>query len=288
MGITIKTPEEIVILREGGKRLAAVLAEVVSRAQDGMSTWELDQLAEELIFAQGGKPSFKGYRIKDARSAYPATLCTSVNDEVVHSIPRRDRILQNGDIVGIDIGMWYPADAIANDQQPTINKRHKKLEVDDGKSGVYHERLSLVTDMAVTIGIGEISEEAGRLLKVTKEALAIGIGAVKPGARVGNVSYAIQTYLDKHGLGIVRGLAGHGVGYELHEEPLIPNYGQPNTGPELREGMVVAIEPMATLGGDDVVLGDDEWTFRTADGSIAAHFEHSMVITMDGAEILTK
>lgn len=293
MGISIKTSEEIVILREGGKRLATVLAEVVSRAKDGMSTWELDQLAEELIFAQGGKPSFKGYRIKDVGHAYPATLCTSVNDEVVHSIPRKDRILQNGDIVGIDIGMWWP-DPTLGSQLSTLKSRlsalgqHKKAKVERRESKVGDERLSLVTDMAVTIGIGEISEEAERLLKVTKEALAIGIGAVKPGARVGNVSYAIQTYLDKHGLGIVRGLAGHGVGYELHEEPLIPNYGQPNTGPELKEGMVIAIEPMATLGGDDVVLGDDEWTFRTTDGSIAAHFEHSMVITRDGADVLTR
>ena len=276
--ITIKTPEEIILLREGGKRLASVLRRVVERVRPGVSTCELDAFAQELILHCGGVPSFKGYRLPDVQTAFPATICASVNDEVVHSIPREDRILQMGDIIGIDIGMWYPADATIRFPASNSNKKRVRGSV---------KRAGLATDMAVTVPVGEISEEAAMLLSVTKEALNIGINAVVPGKRVGDISYAIQTYLDKHGLGIVRGLAGHGVGYEVHEEPMIPNYGQANTGPDLKEGMVIAIEPMATLGGDEIKLDNDQWTFRTADGSLAAHFEHSVAVTKDGAEVLT-
>lgn len=258
MALTIKTKEEIELLKEGGKRLSRILAEVVRLARAGTSTLELDTLAERLIFESGGKPAFKGYKVAGTKIPFPGTLCTSINDEVVHGIPSKKRILKGGDIVGIDIGMRWPA-----------------------KDGLY-------TDMAVTIGVGELSKEAKRLISITKEALGIGIAAVKPGVRVGDIGQAVQKYLEKEKLGIIRDLAGHGVGHKLHEEPLIPNYGKANSGLELCEGMVIAIEPMATLGGWEISLDDDEWTFRTQDGSLAAHFEHTLAVTKDGPEIVTK
>ncbi len=232
----LKTPAEIKILRAGGKKLAEILAQVA---------------------AAGGIPSFKNYRIKEARKPFPGSLCISLNDEVVHGIPRPDRFLHDGDLVGIDIGMLWP---------PT--------------NGLY-------TDMAVTIGIGSITKEAERLLVVTREALQAGIKAARPGEQIGDIGNAIQKILEREKYGIVRNLAGHGVGHALHEEPLIPNFGRPGTGIKIEEGMVLAIEPMATLGKAKVELADDDWTFRTADGSLAAHFEHTIAVTETGAEILT-
>lgn len=258
MAVTLKTKEEIAVLREGGGRLARILSEVVSAAHAGVAAWELDGLAEQRMHEAGGRPSFKGYYIPGVKTPYPASMCISVNDEVVHGIPRKDKILRQGDIVGLDIGMWFGAPK------------------------------ELCTDMAVTIGIGEISADAEKLLTATKESLNIGIGAVREGATIGDIGAAIETYLKKFRFGIVRDLAGHGVGYQVHEEPLIPNYGRPGTGTILKEGMVIAIEPMATLGDWRITLDEDEWTFRTADKSWAAHFEHSLVVTRDGAEVLTK
>lgn len=254
----IKTKKEINTLREGGKLLAKILEEVIREIKPGISTYELDKAGEALIIQSGGTPSFKGYRIKETKVPYPCSLCISINDEVVHAIPKKDRILKEGDIVGLDIGMRWP-----------------------GKDGLY-------TDMAVTVGVGKISKEAEKLIKETKEALEVGIKVVKPGAKTGDIGFAVQEYLEKYGFGVIRDLAGHGVGHEVHEPPLIPNFGRPNVGVEFREGMVIAVEPMATLGTDEVELDDDEWTFRTADGSLAAHFEHTLAITKDGAEILTK
>lgn len=263
----IKSKLEIDILREGGKRLAAILEEVALRVKPGISTLDLDILAERLIFECGGVPAFKGYRIREAKIPYPASICVSVNDEVVHGIPRKNRILREGDIVGLDIGMKWPSRSITNNRLP----------VTDG----------LYTDMAVTVGVGKISKEAARLINATKEALSVGIDAAKAGARIGDIGAAIQACLSKQKLGIIRDLAGHGVGYQLHEKPLIPNYGKAGTGPVLQDGMVIAIEPMATLGGWRITLDDDQWTFRTADGSISAHFEHTVAVTKDGAEVLT-
>lgn len=257
MAGSIKSKEEIAILREGGKRLAEILEKVAKAVKPGVSTSELDGLAEGLIFAYQGTPSFKGYKIRETKIPYPGSLCASVNDEVVHAIPRRERILKEGDIIGLDIGMRYPT-----------------------QNGLY-------TDAAVTVGVGEISVEADKLIRLTKEALETGIKMVRAGARVGDIGHAVQKFLENNKLGVVRDLAGHGVGHAVHEEPLIPNYGKPGSGPELKEGMVIAIEPMATLGGWRVVLDDDEWTFRSADGSLAAHFEHTVAVTKDGAEVLT-
>lgn len=270
MAITVKTKEEIALLREGGKYLAQILEKVAAAATPGVCALELDQLAERLILASGGEPSFKGYRTHGVRRAYPATMCISVNDEVVHSIPQKDKFLKTGDIVALDIGMRWPGEELKMKQVALRNAK------------------SLYTDMAITIGIGRITPQAEMLLAATKEALEIGIRMVAAGKRVGDVSHAIQTHLAKYDLGIVRELAGHGVGYKVHEEPLIPNFGKANNGPEFLEGMVIAIEPIANLGSEDVVLQVDEWTFKTADGSLSAHFEHTMAVTKDGVEVLTR
>lgn len=263
--ITLKTKEEIEILREGGGRLQKILEEVAQAARVGVSTYDLDKLAERLIIESGGEPVFKGYRLRGVGTSYPASLCTSINDELVHAIPRNNMILKEGDIIGLDVGMRWPAYAKAT----------------AGKKG-------LVTDMAVTVGIGKISPEAERLIRVTLGSLDMGIGEVRPGAKVGDIGHAIERHLKKQGLGVIRDLGGHGVGYELHEEPMIPNYGRPHIGPELKEGMVLAIEPMATLGDWRVVLQDDGWTFKTADGSLTAHFEHTVAVVKGGAEVLTR
>ncbi len=254
MNITIKTPEEIKILKEGGKRLAKILASMVEAAKPGVSTLYVDGLAESLIFKSGGKPAFKGYRSKEGL-IYDHSICASVNDNIVHGLPRQDILLKEGDILGLDIGMGWGG---------------------------------LFTDTAVTIGVGKIAEDAKKLLHSTKEALQVGIKTVRPGVKVGDIGYAIQQCLEKNKLGVIRELAGHGVGYELHEEPLIPNFGKMGTGLRLKEGMVLAIEPMASLGDWRLKLADDGWTFKTKDGSLAAHFEHTLVVTENGAEVLTK
>ena len=285
----IKTKEEIAVLRACGRHLASTLREVVQAARPGVSTLHLDAIAERLIRACGGDPVFKGYRISEARSAFPASICVSINDEVVHGIPSGKKILQKGDIVGLDIGMRWPASAQATAGKPA-DRNHESLQENKfpaGQVGIRNDGKGMITDMAVTIGIGDISEEAGRLLRVTRESLDIGIAVVKPGGHVGDIGHAIQKHLEKEHLGIIRDLGGHGVGHELHEEPMIANVGMRGTGPELREGMVIAIEPMATLGTWRITLDRDEWTFRTADGSLAAHFEHTLAVTSTGAEVLT-
>lgn len=265
----VKTKDEIEIIREGGRRLSLVLREIIDSVKPGVSTSDLDQLAEKLILECGGTPSFKGYKIRETKIPYPGSICTSVNDEVVHGIPRAEKILRMGDIIGVDIGMRWPSD---------ISMR--------GAGG--QKKGGLYTDMAVTVGVGKISTEAERLLRATEEALQIGIRAVRAGVTTGDVGHAIEQYLKKGKFGIVRDLAGHGVGYQLHEEPLIPNYGKSGTGMKLVEGMVIAIEPMATLGGWRIVLDQDEWTFRTEDGSLAAHFEHTIAVAAGGSDVLTK
>lgn len=275
--ITIKPKEDIEMLREGGKRLAKILREVVNMAYPGISTYELDRRAERLIFDSGGTPAFKGYTIRGEKTAYPASMCISVNDEVVHAIPKKSKVLQEGDVVGFDIGMRWPVYAVSGSQPPALSSPFPA----SGKKGLF-------TDMAVTVGIGKVSKDAERLIRVTEEALETGIHAVRAGVHTGDISNAIQKHLEKHGLGIIRDLAGHGVGYELHEDPLIPNYGKRGSGALLKEGMVIALEPMATLGGWKVFLDSDRWTFRTRDKSIAAHFEHTIAVTKKGCEVITQ
>ena len=255
MAITLKSKKEIEILREGGKRLANIMQELISLAKPGISTWELDQIAEKLILGCGGKSSFKGYQIKETKVPYPSSICASLNSEVVHGIPKKEVILKKGDILSIDAGMQFQG---------------------------------LFVDMAFTVGIGVLGKEAQKLLQATKEALDLGNAAIRPGAHLGDIGHAIETCLRKNSLGIVRDLAGLGVGYKVHEDPLIPNFGKSGTGLILKQGMVLAIEPMATLGSGAIELARDQWTFRASDNALSAHFEHTVAVSDDGVEILTK
>ena len=250
----LKTREEINNLREGGKILASILYQVAEKALPGVKTLELDILAERLIRKAGGVPSFKNYKTKDDKIPYPASLCVSINDEVVHGIPS-ERELKEGDIVSLDLGMKYK---------------------------------NLYTDMAITAPVGKVSSEALRLTKITKNSLDAGISAVKEGARIGDIGFAVQQCAEKNGFSVVRKLVGHGLGYKAHEEPEIPNFGKPGAGAILKEGMVLAVEPMLSAGDYDIKLADDQWTWKTTDGSLAAHFEHTLIVTKTGAEVLTK
>jgi len=221
----------------------------------GVSTKELDTYAEKLIRKMGDTPAFLNYRPAGARNPFPATLCTSVNEEVVHGIPNANKILKEGDIISIDLGL-----------------QHK----------------GLFTDMALTVPVGAVSNSSLKLLKVTEQALQTGINAICAGARVGDISYAIESFVRPHRYGIVEVLSGHGVGRAIHEDPYIPNFGQKGKGEKLVAGMVIAIEPMLNNGTKNVILAKDGYTYRTADGKKSAHFEHTVLITEDGAEILTK
>ncbi|MDO8600611.1 MAG: type I methionyl aminopeptidase [bacterium] len=274
----IHSDEELNILREGGRRLAHVLEEVKQAVRPGITTKELDRIAEEGIRKAGGEPVFKGYKTRYEKNAFPASLCVSINDEIVHGVPSEKRILKEGDIVGLDIGMRWPVSATSYPRATAPGLA--KLQA-TSKNG-------LITDMAVTVGVGKISAEAEKLLRVTEESLAKAIAMLKVGVHLGDLGHIIQSHLEAHGLGVVRDLVGHGVGKELHEEPMIPNFGKKGTGEKFVEGQIIAIEPMATLGDYHIKAAPDGWTLKTKDGSLAAHFEHSVVILKDGAEVLTK
>lgn len=251
--ITIKTPADIKILREGGKRLSYILGEVAKAVHPGVKQTELNDIAERLIVEGGDKPAFKNYRPHGAKIAFPAALCVSMNDEVVHGIPV-DMELVEGDIVSLDLGL---------------------------------EHKGLFTDMSITVPVGKVNKGAEQLMEVTRKSLEIGIKEVKDGAKIGNIGYEIEKFVKSYGYGIVRELAGHGVGYSIHEPPYVPNFGKKNTGLILKEGMVIAIEPMVNEGGDAIYEAEDEWTIKTADGLRSAHFEKTVVITKNGAEVLT-
>ena len=254
--ITIKKANEIELLREGGKRLAAILRALADEVKPGVKASFINDRAEELIRAGGDLPVFLGYQPDLATRPYPATLCVSVNDEIVHGIPNeKEKMFKEGDIVGLDIGL---------------------------------SREGMIVDTALTVPVGKIDGAARKLLNVTKESLAVGIKAARGGAKVGDIGAAIEAYVKPHGYGIVRELAGHGVGYAVHEEPYVPNFGKKNTGAVLKPGMVIAIEPMLNEGTADVILEDDGYTFRTKDGKRSAHFEHTILITEGAPEILTK
>jgi len=252
--IIIKTPDEISRLKEGGVILARILRIVSEHAVAGITTIELDALAYKLITEADCKPAFLNYKPESADRPFPATLITSVNSQVVHGIPGK-YILKDGDILALDLGLNYKG---------------------------------MFLDHAVTIGIGEIKPKDKKLISITKSALEEGIGAIVIGAKVGDIGYAIETFVKPHKLGIVRSLSGHGVGRAIHEDPYIPNYGKKGKGDALVPGMVIAIEPMLTLGSEEVVLLDDGYTLVTEDNSRSAHFEHTVLITETGAEILTK
>lgn len=244
----IKTKKEIEYMREGGRIAARVLDRLKSEAKPGKTTLELDTLAEKIILEAGAKPSFKGFK------GYPKATCISVNDEVVHGIPC-DRQLNDGDIAGIDVGVFYKG---------------------------FH------TDTAITVSVGKISDEAQKLINVTQESLNLAISLAKPGVHLGDIQSAIQQKIEGAGLAVIRDLAGHGVGRELQEAPSIPNYGEKGKGLVLKEGMTLAIEPMVAMGDWPVRVLDDGWTVVTSDGSLSAHFEHTIVVTNQGSEILTK
>lgn len=255
-GITYKTKEDLEALREGGKRLARIVRLASEKAQPGVSTGEIDAYVKELIAEHPeDKAAFLGYTPRGADRPYPGAICISVNDEVVHGIGG-DYVLKDGDIVGLDCGLVHKG---------------------------------LITDHAVTVAVGSVHSSVAQMIADTKRALEVGIGAISLGGHIGDISAAIEAVLKEGGYGIVRDLAGHGVGYQVHEPPFVPNYGEAGTGPEIKPGMVLALEPMATLGGDDVEFDEkDGYTVRTADGSLSAHFEHSIAISEDGVEILTK
>lgn len=245
--ITIKSKREIELLKNAGNIVYQTHQYLKPYIKEGITTKELDKLAEDFIRSKDATPSFKGYE------GFPSTLCTSINSEVVHGFPS-DRKLKNGDIISIDIGACYKG---------------------------YHG------DSAWTYTVGEVDEKTKQLLEDTEKSLFVGLEQVKPGNRIGDIGYAIEQYARKHNLGVVRELCGHGVGTSVHEDPEVPNYGIPNTGPRLKEGMVIAVEPMLTLGSPKVFLHDNDWTVDTQDGSLSAHFEHTVVVTKDGYQILT-
>jgi len=246
--IAIRTPRELDKLRRAGEMVGRVLDRMEALVVPGVSTSELDLEARQLIEREGGRPAFLGYR------GYPATLCVSIDDEVVHGIPGKRR-LEDGMIVSIDVGT-----------------------VVDGYYG----------DGARTFPVGTISPEAQRLLDATREALAAGIDAARPGNRVGAIGAAVSKVARREKLGVVRALTGHGIGVEMHEPPQIPNFGSPEEGEPIESGMVLAIEPMLNLGGHEVEFLSDGWTVRTKDGSLSAHFEHTVAVTPSGPEILTR
>jgi methionyl aminopeptidase len=250
--IMLKRPEEIEIMRAANQIVAEVLAALKDAVRPGVTTGELDRIAEEMTRARGAVPAFKGYEV--AGRVYPASLCASINDEVVHGIPSRSRVLQDGDIIGLDFGVCY--------------------------RGFYG-------DAAVTVPVGTIDPATAELLRATREALEAGIAAAWPGRRIGDVSWAIQELAESRSFSVVRDFVGHGIGRRLHEEPQVPNFGKPDRGIRLREGMVLAIEPMLNVGGPDVEVKEDGWTAVTSDGSLSAHFEHSVAIVEEGPVVLS-
>lgn len=249
-----KTPDEIESMRRGGSILAKGLSVMKQAAKPGVSTKYLSDLAQALIDEEGAEAAFLGYPGTGGAPAYPEAACISVNDAVVHGIPTKNQTLKSGDIVSLDLGVKYQ---------------------------------DMIVDGAITIVIGDPSHEHQKLLDVTRKSLFAGLKQVKAGCKTGDIGQAIQEVLEAHHYGIVRDLVGHGVGYSIHEDPNIPNYGRKGTGSVLEEGMTVAIEPMATLGSHEIYIDSDGWTVRTRDQSKAAHFEHTVLVTAKGCEILT-
>jgi len=245
----LKSAEEIALLRRANAIVMEVLLTLKEAVKPGRVTLEFEEIALKICEKYGVKPAFKGYR------GYPYALCVSINEEVVHGMPKKDRVLKEGDIVSFDFGVVY--------------------------EGYYG-------DAALTVAVGEVSEEAKRLMKVTEESLYEGINKAHFGNRVGDISHAIQKHVEANGFNVIRDFVGHGIGRSLHEPPEIPNYGKPGRGPKLEVGMVIAIEPMVCAGSYEVEILEDGWTAVTKDGSLAAHFEHTVAITPKGPEILSR
>ncbi len=247
-GITLKSPREIESMRQAGKVVASTIAALVKAIEPGMKTADLDDIAVQEIRRLGAKPSFKGYL------GFPRTICASINDEIVHGIPG-DRVIRDGDLVSLDVGA-----------------------VVEGFHG----------DSAVTVGVGAATPAVADLIDVTREALERGIAAATNGARVGDISWAVQSFVEEKGYSVVREYVGHGIGRALHEEPQVPNFGPPGSGALLKSGMVIAIEPMVNIGGWQTRVLEDNWTVVTADGSLSAHYENTLLITDGDAEVLTR
>ena len=248
MGIIIKSKKEIAVMREAGEIVAEILRTIIQQVKPGLTTMELDMIAEKELKKLGATSSFNGYR------GFPANLCASINDEIVHGIPG-DRVMNEGDIISIDFGVIYK-----------------------GFQG----------DAAVTVPVGEVSPEANRLIEATRESLEKGIAEARDRATLGDVSAAIQKHAEARNYSVVREYTGHGIGRDMHEDPQIPNYGIRGTGPVLKKGMTLALEPMLNIGGSGTRVAKDRWTVLTADGSLSAHFEHTIAITDNEPEVLTR
>lgn len=254
----IKDVHAIAQIKKSGRMLGEVVQELMAMAKPGVTTRELDALAEKRILELGGRPAFKGYNPNWSGGGFPGTICASVNEQVVHGIPS-DYVLKEGDLLGVDIGMEWPA-----------------------KDGLY-------TDTAVTIAVGEISQEHKQLLKRTQEAMYRGLRAARPGNTIADIGRAVEDYITPFGYGIVTALVGHGVGYAVHEEPQVPNvYKKSNESIAITPGMVLAIEPMITLGTADVETAEDGWSIVSADNSMTAHFEHTIIVEEDGVYVATQ
>lgn len=245
----VKTPKEIEVLRKANAIVMEILLRLKEEVKPGVSTWDFEELALELCEKKRVTPAFKGYR------GYPYALCVSVNEEIVHGMPRKDKVLKEGDIVSFDFGVIYEG---------------------------------YVGDAAITVGVGEVSEKAKVLMKVTEEALYKGIEKARFGNKIGDISHAIQTHVEKHGFNVIRDFVGHGIGKNLHEPPEVPNFGKPGRGLRIELGMVLAIEPMVSAGDYRIEILEDGWTAVTKDRSLAAHFEHTVAVTLRGPEILSK
>lgn len=253
--VTIKRPEEVARMRHAGTILAEVLRQLEAALQPGITTAELDAMAERMIRDAGAAPSFLGYGGSRGQVPFPGSICASIGEEVVHGIPSTSRRIRAGDVVALDVGCIWQG---------------------------WH------ADTARTFAVGPVPEAVATLIDATRRALQAGIEAARPGNRLGDIGAAIEAVAHEHGYGIVRPFVGHGIGTAMHEDPQVPNYGRPGTGMRIEAGMCFAIEPMFNLGGDDVALLDDGWTVVTADGSLSAHFEDTIAITAGGPEVLTR
>ncbi|OGI26909.1 MAG: type I methionyl aminopeptidase [Candidatus Moranbacteria bacterium RIFOXYB1_FULL_43_19] len=254
--ISIKSREEIEIMREGGRILAGILEKLRAEVKPGRSAQELDKLARELVFSRGARPSFLGYAPNGRGEGYPAALCVSINDEIVHGIPEKNKIISEGDLVKLDMGV---------------------------------ERKKMHTDATIMVGVGKISVAAEKIMKVAEECLYLGIDAIAPGKIISDYACAVEDHAKKNGFSIVRDLVGHGVGRSIHEPPQVLNYFHKKLGNvTLKVGMTLALEPMINEGGYEIYLADDGWTYKTLDGKLNGHWEHTVAVTKDGCEILTK
>lgn len=253
--INLKTPSEIAIMAKSGAILAKVFKQLRRTVRPGITTKELDELAHRLVLSYGAKPAFLDYPSSTGGGKSPGSLCVSVNDEIVHGIPLVNHILRDGDIVSLDFGVLYEA---------------------------------FFADSAITLPVGTISKEAKKLLEVTEYALRLGVDAARAGNTTGDIGHAVQRHVETQGFSVIRDLVGHGIGRGLHEAPQVPNFSSPSTGTKLELGMVIAIEPMVAIGSYAIKLAPDGWTYLTTDGSLAAHFEHTVAITKKGPKVLTK